>query len=243
MTGQKSSRSFYMNENSEIGLNGDTSVSDQGITGSSQDSTNPARVLTQDEVNKLISTSKLAAYEKGKRDALNSNNQQSSQQQSQRAASSDNVEKLVEEKVRKIQEEAQGAHVANQLANRILASKERYPQAIEQIKQMELTENPRVLMLLNNVNEPAAIINELHKNPAKLANVIVLADTKPKLALQELAKLSDSIKENEKAEELAKKAGDTKQAEVLNRVKGSNNHVDNGRLSIAEKQKLKLYRV
>lgn len=60
-------------------------------------------------------------------------------------------------------------------------------------------EFPQLVFLANQLDNTAALVYELRKNPGKLADLAVLVERSPGMARAELMKLSDSIKRNDEA--------------------------------------------
>jgi FKBP-type peptidyl-prolyl cis-trans isomerase len=88
---------------------------------------------------------------------------------------------------------------------------------------------PQLVYLATQADNTAAIIYELQKNPAKLAQLSVLVDKSPAMARNEIAKLSQSIKTNEDAKRNLQEAQDP-----LSRLKPSPVGTDNGAKTVRD---------
>ena len=88
---------------------------------------------------------------------------------------------------------------------------------------------PQIVFLANQSDNTAAIIYELQKNPAKLAQLAVWAEKSPTMLQSEMAKLSQSIKANDEAKRTATQAQDP-----LNRLKPSPVGTDSGTKSVRD---------
>lgn len=91
---------------------------------------------------------------------------------------------------------------------------------------------PQLVYLATQSDNTAAIIYELQKNPAKLAQLSVLVDKSPAMARNELSKLSQSIKTNEDAKRNLQET-----QTPLNRMKSSTVGTDNGKMTLRDYKK------
>lgn len=88
---------------------------------------------------------------------------------------------------------------------------------------------PQLVFLANELDNTAAIIYELQKNPGKLAQLQVLVEKSPSMARDQLATLSQSIKANNDA-----KANLQEAQEPLGRMKPSTVGTDNGTKTVRD---------
>ena len=88
---------------------------------------------------------------------------------------------------------------------------------------------PNLVYLANQTDNTPAVIYELMKNPSKLAMVTVLSEKDPQAALNQINKISASIKANEQA-----KAQEREVSAPIGRMQSSPTGRDNGDTSIAD---------
>lgn len=88
---------------------------------------------------------------------------------------------------------------------------------------------PNLVYLANQTDNTPAVIYELMKNPSKLAMVSVLSEKDPNAALNQINKLSASIKANEQA-----KAQEQEAPAPIGRMQSSPTGRDTGDTSIAD---------
>ncbi len=163
--------------------------------------------------------------------------QQSPQQQ--QGMSPEQMQQVMQLMQQKQQEEAEKAHQA-QLEKEVNEVAQNYfgklAQGKDQVEDFEaVTANfdpaafPQLVYLATQADNTAAIIYELQKNPAKLAQLSVLVDKSPQMARNEISKLSQSIKTNEDAKNNLQEAKDP-----LNRLKPSPVGTDSGTKSVRD---------
>lgn len=90
-------------------------------------------------------------------------------------------------------------------------------------------EFPQLVYLANELDNTAAVIYELRKNPGKLAQLATLVKESPGIARSELNNLSQSIKRNEEAKRNLQEPQDP-----LNRLKPSPVGTDNGEKNVRD---------
>lgn len=199
------------------------------------------KLLKQSEVNELVGRVKKDAYEKARREAeadimaRNSAVNQMPQTPSQISQRQGNQQapQLTEEAMRvaarhelvRMQNEIWANQTAQQFVQKIEDGKSKYPDMEKVVGELNLANNVDIVNWANSVDNTADVIYELGKNPAKYANVLMLAARSPQQALKAMRELSDSIKRNQ---ESAKQPVADK---PINQLNHSTLSVSNGDLS------------
>lgn len=139
--------------------------------------------------------------------------------------------KSQEEEAKRQQEqlEKEVNEVAQQYFGKMAQGKELYEDFEAVTAEFDPAAFPQLVFLANQSDNTAAIIYELQKNPAKLAQLAFLVEKSPQMARNELAKLSQSIKTNEEAKRTVQQAQDP-----LNRLKPSPVGTDNGMKTVRD---------
>lgn len=226
----------------------DTSVVDE-LDALAEGDSQPEKMLPASRVDELI---KKAKY-KGRRsmqDQLDLANQQIEQLKAQAAQAAqaspgqqslpgDLQEQVVailqkqmqEERDRLYQEQLdrESNEIAQNYFGKLAQGKELYEDFEAVTSGFDATAFPQLVYLATQADNTAAIIYDLQKNPAKLAQLAVLVDKSPSMARAEIAKLSQSIKANEEAKRTASQAQDP-----LSRLKPSTVGTDNGAKSVRD---------
>jgi len=194
------------------------------------------KMLRQSEVNDIIGSVKKEAYEKGKREAASQPMQQPVQQHEQTIGG---VSQLSDEKIRQlINEESQkktnydtAQRIAQEFTQKMMAAKDKYPDFESTVTKLNLPQIPHIVNWANSLDNTADVMYEIAKYPAKFASIMTLAYTSPHLAVEEMQRLSNSIKQNEAA------VKQQTPAEPLSQVKPSTTGADNGSMSITDYRK------
>lgn len=200
------------------------------------------KVLTQSEVNDLIGRKKAEAYEQGKREALAQLQAQSQPVQAPVSSmggmqqySPDHIRNMVaEEAQRQLQYQAQmaeGNRIANEFTQKMVAAKDKYPDFEQTVSSLDFTKIPHIVRLANQADNTADIMYDLANNPHKIANLLTLANTDDRLAQQGIAKLSQSIKQNQAVE------NQKSSREPLSQMKPSITGTDNGSMTVSDLRK------
>lgn len=122
--------------------------------------------------------------------------------------------------------------VAQQYFGKMAQGKEMFEDFEAMTADFNPAEFPQLVFLANQMDNTAAIIYELRKNPGKLADLAVLVERSPTLARGELSKLSESIKRNDEAKRTLQETQDP-----LNRLKPSPVGTDNGTKGVRDYKK------
>lgn len=215
---KKSTRGFTMTEqNSGENQNQSTSVS-SSVSNSSVAPAAPEKTLRQSEVNELIGRIKHESYQKGKSEALSefqTHTQVSAPQappmQSQQpyaAQSVGGIPQLTPDQIRaQIVDEMTRAEqvknykqVVDTFVSKLESGKGKYEDFDKVAATLNLPQIPAIWQTAANFDNPADIIYELGNNPSKLSSLLTIAYS-PELVKKEMQKLSDSLKQNDAADE------------------------------------------
>ncbi|MFA6080720.1 MAG: hypothetical protein WC753_04580 [Candidatus Gracilibacteria bacterium] len=206
-------------------------LQDIAPVGSSAQESAQEKMLRQSDVNELIGKAKHAAYEKGKREALDAHTQQP------QSGSMGGMPQLTEEQVRQmIADEAQrqtqvtAAHnMLNNFAQQMGAGKGKYSDFDETVGGLgDLQNISHVVQMATETGMAGDVMYELGKNPGKVASLTTLAYINPQLAKVEMKKLADSIKMNDSAQD------SPSASEPLSQVKPSTVGKDNGEYNVKD---------
>jgi exonuclease VII large subunit len=140
-------------------------------------------------------------------------------------------QKQQEEEQKRHQEqlEQEVNQVAKQYFGKMAQGKDLYEDFEAITADFNPAEFPQLVFLANELDNTAAVIYELRKNPAKLASLATLVKESPSIAKSELAGLSNSIKRNEDAKRNLQEPQDP-----LNRLKPSPVGTDSGTKSVRD---------
>lgn len=210
------------------------------------------KMVKQSDVDKAVKHAKHVAYEQGRKETLM---QLQSQQPDNNpiAPAVNNVpsnlggmQGMTPEQVQQMiaeheQKQAQQYH-AHQIANEFLAKletgKDKYPDFDKTVESLELSTIPQVVQLANMVDNTSDVMYELGKNPHKVASLLALTQIgNGKLAVSEMQRLSQSIKQNQQALQ------QPIPPEPLSQLRPSNVGTDNGVPSIRDLRKQPYLRV
>ena len=229
----------------------DTNVGDESDASVSE-STQPEKMLTASQVNELVKKAKRKGEQK-MQEQLNAAMQQIEQlkaqapqqaevpqQQSPQGVDVNALQQQVMQGIEaKMQEERQQREkeqierevneVAQQFFGKMAQGKEAFEDFEAVTANFDPAAFPQIVFLANQSDNTAAIIYELQKNPAKLAQLAVWAEKSPTMLQSEMAKLSQSIKANDEAKRTATQAQDP-----LNRLKPSPVGTDSGTKSVRD---------
>jgi hypothetical protein len=190
-----------------------TEVTNQPTSATSAPAT-PAsseKMLRQSEVNEIAGRSKHEAYQKGKSEAIaewqsqNASTAQAAPQATQMVGgipqvSPEQLRAMIQEENQKSEQAKQYQGLANMFVSKMEAGKGKYQDFDKVVTPLNLPQIPMIWQTAAGFENPADIVYELGNNPAKLAQLVNLAYS-PELVKREMQKLSDSLKQNEVAEE------------------------------------------
>jgi len=192
--------------------------------------------VAKERATELIKNAKKESFEKGRTAALAEFNANSAAAPANMASTmpmaGDNMDTLLDAKIRAKLREQEHAVAANQVAQqftgKITAAKSKIPDIEESTMLLDLAgKNAGMAYLLNMVDNTADLIHDLRHNPSKAANLSAIMNINPQLAFQEVQKLSDSIKKNQNA--LGMKQPNT----PLDQLEPTDASLNNGSSSIA----------
>jgi len=198
-------------------------VNDEALAGSQQ-AAMPAqmpkeRVFTQAEVNELVGKTRHEGYERGIRES------QSGQKPQQFDEAT--LGRIVEEKMQAQVRSAIAQQVVSDFVGKMEAGKGKYEDFEQKVSGLDLKTIPQIVQLANGTDNTADVVYDLANNPYKVATLLTLAEKSPHLAQAEIARLSNSIKSNQKAVEAAQPK------EPLSQIKPSATTGDGSAMSIA----------
>jgi hypothetical protein len=203
------------------------------------------KVFKQQEVNDIVGRAKHEAVESYKRRAelSNANTQaQPMHQQHLENLNTETVKRIAAEETQRLRnewmqdaqrnaQEQDAQRIANEFLTKLDTGKGKYQDFDTVINNVEFASIPNVVALSNMVDNTADVIYELGKNPMKIAGLQQLMSISPKLALSEMQRLSQSIKDNETAGKVRMPN------EPLSPLKPSVTGTDNGEMSVADYRK------
>lgn len=204
------------------------------------------RMLSQEEVNKLVGAAKAEAQEKARRQMEAEFQQRMEQQRSQQAQAPQaqaapelDMDRIYQETRERLQREMQQQNmeaelkrIADTYNSRVEEMKEKDPEFAELMGTFNSRKFPAVAFLAAEVDNTGDVVKELVKNPAKLVEINALAKDDENWARQRMRSLSDSIKKNQAAIEEEKLA---KTRSPLDRMSPSVNSTSgNGTMSVAD---------
>lgn len=186
-----------------------------------QEPVNQEKMLTQEQVNRIVQREKENATLKARREIeqeYQARAEQQSQTQQQQATRNESVsretdtdaiyqevtERLNKEMQQK-QLEEQMQNVANNYLAKVDAARKQYDDFDAITAKFDASRFPQLVYLVSGMDNGGAVIYDLAKNPSKLASISILAREAPELAQQELLSLSQSIAVNKQAQEDAGK--------------------------------------
>jgi len=207
------------------------------------------KMLSQSHVQSLMARETRLAAERARaevtaqfeRERAEHLQQQAPQGQQQQAGNLGGVQQYSESQIRQmIQQEAYqmtnmetGRRLEAEYRQKITAEMQRDPEFADLYDALNIEQHPDLVLLVNQLDNTAAIVKDIAKNPAKFSNVLMLARSgSPRLAHIELQKLSNSIKANEAAQK------QTSAPEPLGQMKPSNIGADNGDMSVSDYRKI-----
>lgn len=196
-------------------------------------------MVPQSEVDKFAGALKHSYYEKGKADALaelqskQAQNNQGAQQVAQGSLSEEQVRNMILEQTQKIQGEqarmAMAERVVGEFAGKMELGKDAYEDFEDTVKQIDLASIPEIVQLANGVSNTHDVMYDIAKNPYKIAQLKMLAQTSPHLARAEMNRLSQSIIANNNA-----KAQVSDVKAPLSQLKSSTNTVGSGTHTLSD---------
>lgn len=174
-------------------------------------------VLNKSIVQKIIARERKKAYEKGKQEALMSIEQsdvEATPVAQQRAPqtfggipqmSHDDIQKMIAEQIPQHLEQQVQEHknrlLVDSFVGKMKAAESRYPGLEEKLNDLDYSRpaTRAIVEMANNMENTGDIMNELVTNPEKMGVLLNLVYEQPKMAMQRMMSLSNSIKQNQEA--------------------------------------------
>lgn len=125
----------------------------------------------------------------------------------------------------------QAEQLAVEYQSKLASGKDQYEDFDDVIGNFKPEAFPELVYLANNLDNTAAIIYELGKNPSKAASLAILAERMPQAAIAEMQKLSQSINANQQAMSRENQANPRN---PLNRMQSSPTGQDSGDMSVSD---------
>jgi hypothetical protein len=198
--------------------------------------------FSQERLNKIMGgvrqEGKQEGYEQGKREALSelqAIRQEApapiAPQQGNASVSREDVQRLIREEAERQVQMAKAQEIAQSFVNKLSSAKQTYSDFEQQVSKLKLEKNLHLVELTHALDNPGEVLYDLATNPKKFADIQVYAASEtPDLAIEELQKLSASIKQNKEAlKQNAKQA-----QEPIGQLKPSVTGVDSGQLSLKD---------
>ena len=210
--------------------------------------------LPKETAQKIIARERQKAYEKGRRELMEElqaqqgdQQQQAPQQQYQQQSMGGMPQMSQEDIQRQIQQQIPQAlqdHVqqfqmqqtVDSFVNKMQAAEQKYPGLESKLNELDYND-PKMLQLVqaaNSLENTGEIMHELVNNPMKMGNLLTLAKDQPRLAMQALQSLSNSIKQNQVAIDENQSVNDP-----MSQLKSSPNAgADKGDMSVSDFRKM-----
>ena len=186
-------------------------------------------MLHKATVSKIVARERLKAFEKGKQEALMELQQQQqntmqqeqpqptqapAQQQAQslggmQQMSQADIERMINERAPQLLQqqleqkaaEFKSQQLINDFVTKMQAAEEQYPGLEKELNELEYDKPGmmELIQLANSVENTGAVMKEMLDHPMKMGGILNLIHSQPRKAVQEMAKLSNSIKQNQDA--------------------------------------------
>jgi hypothetical protein len=230
---------------------------DAPIAEKSQD--NEQRLYNSKEVSAIVKREREKAIEKARREAaMEIQEQQQQAQQAQAPAqamqqaqgqtglggmnnmSPEQVQAMIQQQLPQMMEQhvnqIKQEQVVNSFVKKMQAAEEHHPGLETELNQLNWKDSrtSALAMMANDLENTGDIMRELLDHPSKFGELLNLVDSQPHLAAKQLFSLSNSIKQNQKAQAENKRA-----QEPLSQLKPSlNAGMDNGSASVTDFRKM-----
>ncbi len=211
----------------------------------------PEKLLPQTEVNNLVGAAKQRGYEKGRKDLMQEMQTQQTQSQPAAqpvpatqaqanfqpqpiAQNPDDIRRIAQEEIARqhqaamqaymqSQQNAEGQRIYNELNSKFSDAKAKDPTSVDfqQVLQ-DFHQNPEILRWANSVDNVADVIKNLQENPGKIGTLASLKNMPENYGVSAIKQISDSLKQNQSAEQ------SPKAPEPLSQIRPSNVGVGNG---------------
>lgn len=210
-------------------------------------------MLPKSTVSKIIERERMKAYEKGKSEALmelqaQQQPQEATAQQAPQQAQSiggmtqmspDEIRALIAQQVpQHLQQQVhqmKNEHMVNNFVSKMQAAEEKYPGLEEKLGLLDYSRPNTVALveMASQLDNAGDIMHELLENPEKMSTLFSLIQEQPRLAMNKLQSLGNSIKQNQEAQSKHESAKDP-----LGQIRPSTNAgMDNGEMSVSDYSK------
>jgi hypothetical protein len=215
--------------------------------------------LDKATVSKIVARERAKAYEKGKQEALVEREQQEQQQQQQapqqqapqqvqtlggiqqtQQMGAEDIQRMIAEHVphylQAQAEEYKNKQFVESFVGKMQAAEKQYPGLEKKLDDLDFSKEgtQKLVQMANNMDNTGDIMNELIENPEKMGILLNLIHEQPKLAMQRMASIGNSIKTNREALDQEQSA-----QQPIGQLKSSiNAGVDDHNLSVKDLKKL-----
>jgi len=200
------------------------------------------KMIPQSQVNKIAAREAKHAAEKARQEMQaeferQRVNQEVQPQQSQMGGipqiSPEQMEQHIMAAAHRMSAKMTADKMAADFESKIKAEIESDPDFGDVYDSLNISQHPELVIWMNGMDNSAKVVKDLANNPAKFANILMLAKNgMGTLAQRELAKLSDSIKVNQEAQ------AQPKVKEPLDQLSPSSIGVGSGDLSVSDFMKM-----
>lgn len=198
----------------------------------------PEKTFTQSQVQAIAAKEARKAAENARAAEAARYEQERAQSQSQSHSPSiggvqqnspEQIRQLIQEEAYKMSRQAMAQKIEQDWLSAMNAEKDVDPEFADLYDALNIEAHPDLILWMNGMDNKAAIVKDIAKNPSKFSNILMLARSgSPQLAQMELRKLSASIAANEAAKKQP-------QADApLSQIKPSNIGSDNGDMSVSD---------
>ena len=201
------------------------------------------KMIPQSQVNKIAAREARQAAEKGRNEARLEFERLQAQKaaETQQPASQmggipqftpEQLEQHIMAAAHRLSTQSMAEQMAKDFESKIKAEIEADPDFGELYDSLNIARHPDLIIWMNGMDNSAKVVKDLAQNPAKMANILMLANSgMPHLAQKELLKLHDSIKVNQAA------LAQPKAKEPLDQLSPTNVGVGSGEMSVSDFQK------
>jgi|SRR5580658_439419 hypothetical protein len=169
------------------------------------------KTFRQDELDQIVKTrmehARQQGYELAKRELESS---QLAEQQSvvnpqahelAQPIEDEKIRKLILQEAQRMSDQAVANKIVTEFVGKLETGKQKYNDIEDSVRKLDLAGNNHdIVPWLNGLENTADVIHALAKSPEKYANVLMLAAKSPALVPEALFKLSNSIKQNQEAQ-------------------------------------------
>ena len=202
------------------------------------------KLFKQSEVNDLVGRAKQEAIDRYKRETSYASHQSPAQQSAMQqplhaSMNSDDFRRMAAEEAqrlmdqrhedaqRKVQEQ-EAQRIASEFFTKLSVGRQQFTDFDTVMQDMDFAKIGNTVQLARGFDNVAAMMYHLRKHPTQLASIEMLTYQNPKLAYEELTRLSQSIKTNDDASRVKLPN------EPLSQLRPSNTSTDTGAMSVRD---------